>query len=155
MLMLGSLFIVRTDGEQVLYARRALGWLDRASDIEPSAMALSLKGAAYHRLGERDSAKEAYRRATELDSSYEEAFFNWGLIAADEEDAAEAERLLRRAIELNPRFLEAHGRLGILLRKLGRDTEAETQFRRCVEINPDDYFSKWYLSGVPGDPPLG
>jgi hypothetical protein len=48
-----------------------------------------------------------------------------------------------------------HGRLGIILRKLGRDTEAEAQFRRCVEISPTDYFSKWYLSGVPGDPPLG
>jgi tetratricopeptide (TPR) repeat protein len=127
MLMLGSLFLIRTDGDQTANAQTAKVWLLRASEIDRTAMVLNLMGAADCLLGEKDAAKEAYRAAIEIDGAYEESYFNLGNIVAEEGDDAEAERLLRRAIQLDPSYHAAHGRLNILLQKQGRHLEAESE----------------------------
>jgi len=45
---------------------------------------------------------ENFRKVIELDENYAEAYFNLGLLLADEGQNVEAERLLRRATELAP-----------------------------------------------------
>jgi tetratricopeptide (TPR) repeat protein len=127
MLMLGSLFLVRTDGGQTDNAKAAKVWLLRASEIDRTAMVLNLMGAADYLLGEKDAAKEAYRAAIEIDGAYEEAYFNLGNIVAEEGDDAEAERLLRRAIQIDPGYHAAQGRLNILLQKQGRHLDAKSE----------------------------
>jgi tetratricopeptide (TPR) repeat protein len=150
--LLGSLFLTRTDGDRLANARKAKEWLEQAVAIAPNQASLSFLGSARARLGEKEAAKVAFRKVIELDASYPEAYFNLGLLLADEGQNAEAESLLRRATELDPNSSRAHGRLGILLHEQGIYSEAESEFRRAVEIDPTDKTAKSYLSRMPGSP---
>jgi tetratricopeptide (TPR) repeat protein len=145
MVGLGSLFLARTDGDRSTNARTAKAWLEKALADVPSPMSLSLLEAAHDRLGESEAAKEAFRKAIELDSSYAEAYFNLGLLLADDGQNDEAERLLRKATQLEPNYHQAHGRLGILLRELGRHSEAEGELRRAIELDPTDAIANYHL----------
>ena len=107
-------------------------------------------GDAHDRLGEKEAAKEAFRKAIELDDSYAEAYLNLGLLLADDGQNEEAERLLRTATRLNPNSHKAHGRLGILLQELGRYSEAEAELRRAIEIDPTDAIASSYLNRAAG-----
>jgi tetratricopeptide (TPR) repeat protein len=105
---------------------------------------------AHDRLGEKQAAIESFRKAIELDASYEEAYFNLGVLLADDGQNEEAEKLLRTATRLDPNFHKAHGRLGVLLQELGRYSEAEAEFRRAIEIDPTDAIASSYLNGSAG-----
>jgi superkiller protein 3 len=113
-------------------------------------MSLTFLGTAHIRLGEREAAKEAFRKAIQLDESYEEAYFNLGLLLANDGQNDEAEKLLRRATQLDPNYHLAHGRLGILLQEQGRYSEAVSELKRAVEIDPTDKTARYYLSRIPG-----
>jgi Flp pilus assembly protein TadD len=155
MLLLGSIFLERTDGDRETNAKKAKVWLEDLLAMDPSVMCLSLLGAAYDRLGEREAAKEAFRKSIDLDEYNAEAHFNLGLLLADDDQNDEAEKLLRRATELDPNSSRSHGRLGILLHEQGRYSEAESELRRTIEIDPTDKTAKSYLSRVPGSPAGG
>jgi tetratricopeptide (TPR) repeat protein len=149
LVLLGSLFLARTDGDRETNARKAKMWLERVLDVAPSPMSLSLLGSVHDRLGEREAAKEAFRRAIGMDESYAEAYFNLGLLLADDGQNVEAERILRKVTELDPNSHLAHGRLGILLQEQGRYSEAESELRRAVEIDPTDKTARFHLSRTP------
>src|SRR5258708_2757477 len=102
MVFLGSLFLARTDGDPSTNARTAKAWLEQGVAAAPSPMSLSLLGAAHDRLGEKKDAREAFRKAIELDENYSEAYLNLGLLLADDGQSEEAENLLRKATQLNP-----------------------------------------------------
>lgn len=148
MLLMGSLFLERTDGDQARNAESGRLWLSRSLDIDPTAVGWSFLGAALYRLGEKQAAQRAYRTALGIDESYEEAYFNLGILVAEEGNDIEAEALLRKAIQLDPSYLVAHGRLGLLLQKQGRYVEAESEFKCCIEIDPDDYFAHFCLANT-------
>jgi tetratricopeptide (TPR) repeat protein len=150
MVALGSLYLSRTDGDRTGNAKMAKAWLLQASGIDRTAPALSLLGTAHYALGVKDAAKEAYRAAIEVDGSYEEAYFNLGVLEQKDGNDADAERLFRRAIQLDPGRAGAHARLGVLLHNRGRHLEAESEFRRCIELDPYDYFSHLYLANTLG-----
>lgn len=150
MTALGSLLLRRGDGDPSEHAKTAKTWFERAIAVAPSPISLSLLGRAHDRLGEREDAKKAFRKAIELDESYEEAYFNLGLLLADDGKSEEAERLLRKATQLDPNYHQAHGRLGILLQQLGRYSEAEAELTRAIEIEPTDAIAKHYLDRPAG-----
>jgi tetratricopeptide (TPR) repeat protein len=148
--LLGSLFLARTDGDRPANAQRAKEWLEQAVEVTPNQAWLSFLGSAHVRLGEKEDAKAAFRKVIELDETYAEAYFNLGLLLADDGQNVEAEKMLRRATELDPNSSRAHGRLGILLREQGRYSEAESELRRAVGVNPTDKTARFYLSQVLG-----
>jgi len=147
---LGSLFLTRTDGDPLTNARTAKAWLEQAVAAAPSPIPLSFLGDAHNRLGDIKSAREAFCKAIDLDETYAEAYFNLGLLLADDGQSEEAERLLRTATQLTPNSHKAHGRLGILLQQLGRYSEAEAEFRRAIEIDPTDAVASSYLNRAAG-----
>jgi tetratricopeptide (TPR) repeat protein len=155
MLLLGSTFLERTDGNRESNARKAKGWLEELLALDPSTMCLSLLGAAHDRLGEREAAKEAFRKAIDLDGCYAEAYFNLGLLLADDGQDVEAEKLLRRAAQLNPNSHRAHGALGVLLQELGNYSEAEAELKRTLELNPTDSIARDRLRLLAADPRHG
>jgi tetratricopeptide (TPR) repeat protein len=150
MVFLGSLFLARTDGDPSTNARTAKAWLEQGVAAAPSPMSLSFLGAAHDRLGEKEAAREAFRKAIGLDETYAEAYFNLGLLLATAGQNDEAERLLRTATQLDPNYHQAHGRLGILLQELGRYAEAEDEFKRAIEIDPTDATASFYLNRAAG-----
>ncbi|MFZ1159749.1 MAG: tetratricopeptide repeat protein [Candidatus Sulfotelmatobacter sp.] len=150
MVVLGSLFLKRTDGDPSTNARRAKAWLEQAVAVAPSPMSLSFLGDAHNRLGDKKSAREAFRKAIELDETDAEAYFNLGLLLADDGQNEEAERLLRTATHLDPNSHKAHGQLGVLLQQLGRYSEAEAELRCAIEIDPSDEIASLYLNRTAG-----
>ena len=127
-------------------------WLEELLAVDPSTMCLSLLGAACDRLGEREAAKEAFRKAIDLDESYAEAYFNLGLLLADDDQDVEAEKLLRRATQLDPNSHRAHGALGVLLQEFGNYSEAEAELKRTLELNPTDSVARDRLRLLADDP---
>lgn len=150
MAFLGSLFLARTDGDPSTNAQTAKAWLEQGVAAAPSSMLLTFLGDAHHRLGETEAAKGAFRKAIEIDASYEEAYFNLGLLLAKDGQNEEAETLLRTAVHLDPNSHQAHGTLGIVLQKLGKYSEAEAELKRAIEIDPTDEIAKFYLNRAVG-----
>jgi tetratricopeptide (TPR) repeat protein len=141
-MLLGSLFLERTDGDGSANARKAIEWLEQAVAATPNQASLSFLGDAYQRLGEREAAKVAFRKVIELDEMYVEAYINLGLLLSADGQAIEAERLLRKAAQLDPGSHRAHGALGVLLQELGHNSEAEAELRRTLELNPSDSIAR-------------
>ncbi len=150
MIGLGSLFLRRKDGDASTNARTAKAWLEQAVAATPSPISLSLLGDAHDRLGEKEAAKGAFRKAIELDASYEEAYCNLGILLARDGQNEEAERILRTATQLDPNSHEAHGTLGIVLQELGKSSEAEDEIRRAIEIDLTDEIASFYLNRATG-----
>ena len=146
MVLLGSLFLRRTDRDPATNARTAKAWLERAIAAAPSQMALSFLGTAHDRLGEREPAIEAFRRAIALDEFYAEAYLNLGILLAGDGENEEAEVLLRKATQLDPNSHRAHGSLGAVLLQLGKHSEANEELRRAIEIDPNDAIASFYLN---------
>jgi Tol biopolymer transport system component/serine/threonine protein kinase/tetratricopeptide (TPR) repeat protein len=83
------------------------------------------------------AAKEAARKAVDLDDTLAEAFTSLAFATwAYDWDAARAEQLFRRAIELNPNYPVAHERYALLLSAASRHTEAVAQIRHAQKIDP-------------------
>ena len=150
MVFLGSLFLTRKDGDASTNARTAKAWLVQGVAAAPSPMSLTFLGAAHDQLGEKEAAREAFRKAIELDASYAEAYFNLGLLLARDGQHEEAERVLRTATQLDPDSHKAHATLGIVLRALGKYSEAEDELRRAIEIDPTDEIASSHLNRATG-----
>ncbi|PYV65590.1 MAG: serine/threonine protein kinase, partial [Acidobacteria bacterium] len=82
-------------------------------------------------------AKEAAKRALQLDPSMAEAHTALGVILTNFDwNWADAEREFKRAIESNPNYAEAHHQYGWLLGGLGRNAEARKEMERAQQLDP-------------------
>ena len=81
---------------------------------ETELQELLLQGAAAARVGERDAAQEAFRRATELFPESEEA---WLGLAGAVDSLAKKRSCFQRALEINPGNADAQAGLAWVTRK--------------------------------------
>jgi serine/threonine-protein kinase len=82
-------------------------------------------------------AKEAARRALELDDSLAEAYSPLGVVAMLWDwDWVEAERCFRRSLELKPDYVPALLWYSFLLTILGRHDESLAAVRHAAEVDP-------------------
>jgi Flp pilus assembly protein TadD len=65
-------------------------------------------------VGDKESARQYYRRATELDPGYPEAWNALGAVSISLGDLDEAREALHRALQLRPDYREALYNLGLL-----------------------------------------
>jgi tetratricopeptide (TPR) repeat protein len=102
------------------------------------------RGATGHRAAGRfGAARDAYRRALELNPRHEDALYYLGNMQLELGHYAEAESAWARLVQANPRSSRAHSRLGDLYAcmDLGapRDlAKAEAEFRRALELNREE-----------------
>jgi len=131
----------------VLEFRRSLEYFEQAIAADPEyAPAYAGLADAYSSLAAYNAlptnvaypkAKEAARRAVQLDDTLAEAHASLGTVAElFEWDWQEAIRRYHRAIELNPSYATGHQSLGELLINLGRFEEARPEVQLARDLNP-------------------
>ncbi|MGB5696409.1 MAG: tetratricopeptide repeat protein [Polyangiales bacterium] len=88
--------------------------------------------------GDFDSAERAYRRATEIDSHFAEAFNNLGVLLREAGKHDEATSALERAVALDPELTAARFNLGLAYEEQGKLAEAEREYLATIDRLPTD-----------------
>src|SRR5881397_4037807 len=148
--------IVVSDGETAWNPESGQTNLDVAvSDLATRAAPIARRTAQAARAAERDfdaddwyelglelepaapaEARDAYRRALELDAHHADAHINLGRLLHEGGMVAEAERHYRQALRENPRHATAAFNLGIALEDLDRPADAIEAYRAALAVEP-------------------
>jgi tetratricopeptide (TPR) repeat protein len=80
-------------------------------------------------------ARDAYRRALELDAHHADAHVNLGRLLQEDGRMAEAEKHYRQALAGDPEHVTAAFNLGIVLEDLGRVADAIDAYRKALGID--------------------
>jgi tetratricopeptide (TPR) repeat protein len=97
------------------------GWYDRGLGLEAGAP---------------EAAREAYRKALELDAEHLDALVNLGRLEHEAGALESAERMYRRALVLAPGDVTAAFNLGVALEDQGKTEAAVTAYRRALAADP-------------------
>ena len=125
---------------------KGIEYFHQAIDIDPN-YALAYEGLSYAYYTSNDffakpeesmpKAREAARRALELDETLAEAHIDMAIVHFwYDYDWNAAERQFQRAIELKPDSADAHAYYGWELVSLGRFEEGIAESKRAVELDP-------------------
>jgi serine/threonine-protein kinase len=133
------------DQEQSL--QRAIDYFNRAIELDPRyADAYAKLGEAYlllYRLTNRPEhialAAQNATKARELDDTRPSTWITLGMIDAQKQAYATAERSFRNAIDRGPRTSLAYRELGRMQLRQGQRDQAEASFRTAVELDPDTW----------------
>ncbi|MGH7754260.1 MAG: tetratricopeptide repeat protein, partial [Gemmatimonadales bacterium] len=80
-------------------------------------------------------ARDAYRRALELDAHHADAHVNLGRLLQEDRRMAEAEKHYRQALAGDPQHVTAAFNLGSVLEDLGRVAEAIEAYRKALGVD--------------------
>ncbi len=137
-----------TDAEKQEWDLKAIDQYQRAletyDDNEGRSKAHNNMGSSYIAMGEYDKAIEHFTQATQIDTHYPNAHYNWGMAilakARDVSDGLERNTLimdaithLRTAIGFNPRYVKAHLQLGNVLITAGRTQALQDEGRQHLQ----------------------
>ena len=148
--------IVVSDGETAWNPESGQTHLDFAvSDLATRAAPIARRTAQAARAAEGDfdaddwyelgleleavepaEARDAYRRALELDAHHAHAHVNLGRLLHEEGLVEEAERHYRLALRENPEHATAAFNLGIALEDLDRPADAVEAYRAALAVDP-------------------
>src|SRR5213080_3115859 len=148
--------IVVSDGESTWSPESDQMQLDFAiSDLATRAAPMARRTARAARLVEQDfsaqdwydlglelevaapaEARDAYRRALELDAHHADAHVNLGRLLHEQGLVEEAERHYRLALRESPEHATAAFNLGIALEDLGRPADAIDAYRAALATDP-------------------
>jgi len=95
-----------------------------------------------------EAARDAYRRALELDPGLVDACVNLGRLVHEAGDAREAARLYHRALERSPEDPIVHFNLALALEDLGAAEAALAHYRRALSHDPDFADAHFNLAGL-------
>lgn len=93
-------------------------------------------------------ARDAYRRAVEIDPFHADSHVNLGRLLHEEGEPRAAEAHYRVALEANPEHATAAFDLGVALEDMSRLDEAAASYRRALEIDPDLADAHFNLAGI-------
>ena len=100
----------------------------------PNAFVIwDLMGATNQLLGKPDEALKDFKQAIQLNSNYENAYYNMGVVLLEDYgNPTEAIEAFKKSISLNPKNARAYNNMGNSLRKLGRFEEAITVLNKAI-----------------------
>ena len=120
--------------------QEALECIEKVVAADPeSNVAYRLKGRAFHQLGQREDAIDAYRMAIVIDGSDAWAMNNLALILIEQERFDEALKPLARAVELKTSVAIFQNNLGMALERNGYFRAAEKAYNAALTI---EYYDK-------------
>ena len=125
----------------------SLRYFERAVALDPqfaeawAALSTSRSGLAFQAVGsiteQADKARDAARRALELDRNVAEAYITLAALAYSYDyDWSAAEQSYHRALELNPNSAGAHRAYALALSAHARFPEAVAQLKTAQELDP-------------------
>ena len=89
------------------YAESVDAWQQALELIPGDAEVHNFMGISYHKLQRLDDAKRQFTMATQLDSTYYEAYNNLGYILFLQEEYTAAKNAFEHALEINPNYTQA------------------------------------------------
>ncbi|MEE2999480.1 MAG: tetratricopeptide repeat protein [Pseudomonadota bacterium] len=111
-------------------------FLKAAIDLPEDGYLQNNLAKAYEALGSLGQAKQAFKRAAELQTELADPLNHLGLLYLKEGKLGQAETALLAAISRDPNYTEAYYNLGVLFEKLGRLPEARQCYESAVKIKP-------------------
>jgi Flp pilus assembly protein TadD/predicted enzyme related to lactoylglutathione lyase len=120
-------------------AQAAVGFLERATELDPASAAYhSNLGAVYRMLKRTDDAVTSFRLALACGPPPAELCNNLALALKDLGQTDDALGWFDQAARMRPDFANAHFNRGNLLLDVGRLDEAIASYRRAATLNPAD-----------------
>ncbi len=98
--------------------------------------------------GAPDEARDAYRRAVELNPHHADAHVNLGRLLHEQEELTAAEAHYRIALSIFRDHATAAFNLGVVLEDLGRIDEAIESYQRALESDPANADAHFNLAGI-------
>jgi len=99
-------------------------------------LVLFIWGNAHQDLNRPEEAIEQYRKATDIDPKYADAYYTWGTALQYLNRPKEAIEQYRKAIDIDPKHAQTFLSWGYTLDYLKRPEEAIKQYRKAIEIAP-------------------
>lgn len=118
------------------YVRRAVGPLPAGN--RAAAESVFQQATAAHQRRDLVSAAAQYRRATELDPSFHEAFHNLALVAIDQGDLNLALLACEQALLVKPSDAETRRNFAVALKQSGHPQDAAEQIELFLAAKPSD-----------------
>ncbi|HEY2760223.1 MAG TPA: tetratricopeptide repeat protein [Pirellulales bacterium] len=111
------------------------------SSLAYSWMAHSTLGGLELNRGNRELARNHYRRALELNPNDETAQIGMALVLINDGHYEEAIQYARRGVELWPTSPAAHIQLGIALKRTGHAADAIQEYQEAIRLDPESEFA--------------
>lgn len=125
--------------------RQALSYYAEERERHPTAPLLTYMGRVYARLGEADSARQAFEGAIDVDADHAPAYAHLGQLYEDEGRFEEALALSQRALALAPANLDFRYIVGAQLLRTGQAEGAAAYLRTVIEQRPWHYGAHYNL----------
>jgi tetratricopeptide (TPR) repeat protein len=97
----------------------------------------NILGAGNKGLGRIQAASEAFKKVTELNSTYADGFSNLGVTLKDQGKLDEAIASYKKALSLKPDCAEAFNNMGNALKDQGKLDEAIASYEKALSLKPD------------------
>lgn len=137
------------DGYQNLLDKRyaiAAGYYQEALRIErKNESALFGLATTYHRMGQREEARQLYSELLAINPTHREGLNNFMALISDESPSAAIEELEQLETE-NPDFSPIPAQLGIVYNRIGNPQMAARKLARALNISPDNISYKYNLA---------
>jgi len=98
--------------------------------------------------GDFKSAEISFKKATQLNPKYADAFYQVGVTRASQRDLPDCEKWVSKAIELDSTIAPYHSLLGVCSVQQGKLDNAKAAFQKAVELVPEDPYSHYNLGMV-------
>ena len=116
--------------------QEALGYFERELENEPAPVPWASMGRVHRELGNIDSARYAFEKAIELDSTYLSAYVSYAKLMEDEGEYDRALAIAEQAAGVAPNSVDVEYLQGALLARVGRVEEAVERLEVVTEAWP-------------------
>lgn len=104
-----------------------------------SSVAFNLYGNALAAQNKFKEAVAAFKKATEIDPTVAEMYFNMGILLTNLNRHEEASNAYRKTVRLKPELTDAHYNLGFALQSVNKFAQAAESYQTAIDQQPGFY----------------
>ena len=113
-------------------------FFDNALKIDPNNVsALHAKAEYLHHSDQLPAAIATYRQLNIIDPTYEEGFFNSGIIYLEMDSLKQAYNHFNLAVQTSPTYILAYYYRGLVQEKVGNVAAAKKDYQQALNLNPE------------------